>query len=519
MDPQVESLLAELDRGGEGDAPQRGAARQRSAWLAQASDRQLEELAEALLTRPPPGDAVGELLSAGLTRLGRGASRQQQHPLAKLPPPLARHLAALYGYWRSSGVARQHLLRLLAERGDDAALALLAECLAEDPPRRDIDVAEVLAPLFRRRDYDPAAIFPRLLDSLAHTSVATSALDLANFLVRERRVSRHPGAERRERLELLLGEFVQRLASLEERPLPRRADAQDGRQTVDQSVSLVVSLCDALALIGETSAAGKLFQALELRHRRIRTEAAAALARLGEPAGVQALIELAAEPVARLRVLAYADELGLREQVPLQFSTELAQAEAELALWLAQPAQFGLPPTRIELLDQRAQAWPGFDDPVVCFLLRYHYELGDYRFSNVAITGPLTCTFASDLNSLSIDDLYALFAGWQADHPEIYRLPCDALQGADQLAAQRLARFLEEAGYRHIRPAWLGVFFGQQSLVAEAALADRKGVAIADQDQIFWRPIDDGPRPLGVEELYDLYKGRMLLEAFKGEHH
>ncbi len=63
----------------------------------------------------------------------------------------------------------------------------------------------------------------------------------------------------------------------------------------------VFALCDTLALMDCQPAIGKLHQALSLRHRRVQTEAAYALARLDQEIGRQTLIGLAAEPVARLR--------------------------------------------------------------------------------------------------------------------------------------------------------------------------------------------------------------------------
>ena len=53
----------------------------------------------------------------------------------------------------------------------------------------------------------------------------------------------------------------------------------------EDGVGLAVALCDALAQIGNKEAIGKLYQAMDLSHRRLRTEAAAALAKLGEEAG------------------------------------------------------------------------------------------------------------------------------------------------------------------------------------------------------------------------------------------
>lgn len=514
MDPAVAALLDDFQQCAALDAPQREASSKRHAWLSNANDRQVDELIGGLLERdaPTPGDAADYWLSRVLARLGRAEPAAASH--TKLPAELATRIVRLYRRLGPTSEGRHHLLRLLAERGDDAALASLADLLVDDPPSRATDAAVAITPLFRRRDYHGSALFPRLLDALAHLSLAAPVLDLANYLTREQLVAEHPAAASHRRLEETLGQIAQRLQRLEERPDERDPSARELQQTVEEGVALVVSLCDALALIGDASSVGKLYQALDLRHRRIRTEAAGALARFREQAGIDALVELAAEPVARLRVLAYAEELGLLERIDPRHQSDVARAEAELALWLAQPSQFGIPPTRLELLDERTQAWPGYDEPVACFLFRFDYELGSVHFANIGIAGPLVLTFRSDLFPLPADDLYALFAGWQAEHDDIYRLPAERLEGADRLAADRLQRFLEEAGYTRVAPAWLGVFFGERSLVVEAAADGQAGAAVVDQDSIFWLPAGNLARPLGVEEAYCIYKGRRLLAAF-----
>src|SRR5262249_7898582 len=142
---------------------------------------------------------------------------------------------------------------------------------------------------------------------------------------------------------------------------------------VARGVALAVSLCDALALIGEKSAIAKLYQALQVGHRRLRTEAAAALARLGEKEGKSGLAKLAAEPRARLRVWAYGEELGIKDAIEPQYTTKESRAQAELCVWLAEPTQYGVPPTNCELFEQRKQHWPGFDEPVDCFLFQFQY--------------------------------------------------------------------------------------------------------------------------------------------------
>ena len=127
---------------------------------------------------------------------------------------------------------------------------------------------------------------------------------------------------------------------------------------MEDSVDLAVALCDACALLGDTLAIGKLRQALPLRHRRLRTEAAAALARLGDEEGLESLVSLAAEPICRLRVLAFAEELGLLDRVEPQHRTLAAQAESELALGWPSRDRWGLS-ARLELIDERTHSGPG----------------------------------------------------------------------------------------------------------------------------------------------------------------
>ncbi|MCU0716200.1 MAG: HEAT repeat domain-containing protein, partial [Pirellula sp.] len=64
---------------------------------------------------------------------------------------------------------------------------------------------------------------------------------------------------------------------------------------------------------------GKLNQALDLKHRRIRTEAAFALGKLGEQHGIDALVEMAIDPAVRTRVIAYAEELGCIDKIDEQY--------------------------------------------------------------------------------------------------------------------------------------------------------------------------------------------------------
>lgn len=484
-------------------------------WLAHASDDDVRKLLEAIATHVRDGRQVNEqLLLPTLRELVRRAYSGGSRRWKKLSNGSRAAVVELYRCLGPNYVGRYLLLQWLAvSRGNDD-LVPFAELVVCDPPTDPTAAAVSFGPLLQNKDYDPAALFPRLLDGLNHVAVAPVVLDLANFVTREQLVDEHPAACRKEQVTSLLGGLIRKLGHVEECPQEAASTEKELAAIVMHAVSLAVSLCDAVALIGDKAAVGKLYQALELRHRRLRTEAAAALARLGEETGRAVLVSMAAEPVARLRVLAYAAELGIEERVEERFTTPAARAESELALWLSQPSQLGFPPSRLELVDSQMLYWPGFDEPVECFLFRFAYEVDTGEYTNIGIAGPLCHAFGADLADLPPDDIYAVFAGWQVEHDEIYELDTNQLTLAQRLEVVRLERRLHDEGYNAIQPVKLGVFFGERTLVARATRDGTSGVAVASQDDIQWHPASGRLRPLGPHEAYCLYKGKKLLRTF-----
>jgi hypothetical protein len=490
-----------------------------TSWLADADDAQVEAFLAGLLAQPPANaPAAAQLLAVAFKQL----VQRQRHRLTSAgskssltPAPLIR---SVYEALPEQDAPRSSLLAWLATAGTEASLQSLVDLLLADPPDDEHLVAEYFAPLFQAQaSYDPAWLFPRLWPALQHPQLAAGVVDLANFLFRKRELPEHPAASRRSELTQLLGQTCQFLAKLEEGPEANQSP-QEVTQMVARSVALAVALCDALALMQETPAIGKLHQALGLGHRRLKTEAAGALARLGDEQGRDELLALAAEPVARLRVLAYARELDLIDEVPDEFRTPVAEAEAELCVWLAEPTQFGLPPTRCELVDDREMYWPGFEEPVWCFLFRFTYSVlaqgRELVYSNVGIAGPVTHAFTADLGDLPPDDIYAAFAGWQAEHKEIQEFDVERLSQSERLEATRLERRLHDAGYSRIEPKLMGYFFGEKALVALAQREGVPGIAVVDFQDTYFYPTRDSRRSLGVREAYCIYKGRKLLRTF-----
>lgn len=519
MDERLDNLVSTLTDGAALVGPNLHRAARRAAWVADFSDNQFGAFLEAVGDLPLPlHPAADQLLT---TWLVAAVQTRRKRSIPQPQPVEASVLDAvetLYDRLGSASRVRAQLLAWLSSGGTTEDRALFGKLLLSDPPETDDDVVQALAPLFQRQRNQAAALFPQLLHALPLPGLAAPVLDLANFLKREKLVEVHPAAEVASELVNLLGELVQMLLLLEERPEQFGDSPQELSQRVARGVALAVSLCDALALIGEKSAIGKLYQALRVGHRRLRTEAAAALARLGEAEGAAELAKLAAEPIARLRVLAYAEELGFTDQIEPQYQTPQARGEAALCVWLAEPTQYGVPPTRCELFDQRKQHWPGFDDKVECFLFEFQYVVTlngqEQSFSNIGMAGPLTHAFVADLADLPAEDIYAAFAGWHAQHEDIREFDVARLSKSEQLEVERLKRRLHDEGYSEIEAQKMGYFFGEKALVASCHRQGVPGVAVTDFHDTLFFPQRHSKRPLGVDEAYSIYKGRKLLKAF-----
>jgi hypothetical protein len=151
---------------------------------------------------------------------------------------------------------------------------------------------------------------------------------------------------------------------------------------------------------------------------------------------------------------------------------------------------------------------------VECFLFRFAYEVNAGEYTNIGIAGPVCHAFGADLADLPPADIFAVFAGWQVEHQEIYELDATQLTVAQRLEVVRLERRLHDEGYDAIEPVKLGVFFGERALVARAKREGIAGIAVASLDEVQWHPGRGRPRPLGPHEAYCLYKGRKLLRTF-----
>ncbi len=422
---------------------------------------------------------------------------------------------------------RCHLLRWLASGnaggggaggGAEKRLRHWVQLLTDQPPEHRASIVLAFAPLMDATVVPPVWLLDDLIaGATGYSQIASAVYDLCNFYFRHGVIDRHPAEDRLEELNALLGRLHENLQKIESGQIHSGIDRQVLNRQVSDSVALTVALCDTFALTRYDDASAHLARAMSLRHRRVQTEAAAALARLGHQEGREALITLAQDPVSRLRVLAYADEQGFLDQISLEYQGEIAIAESRLAIWLSEPDQMGLAPSRIELLDSREMYWPSYDHPVVCYLFRFWYGATDNAFSNVGICGPMTHALSADLNHLSCDDLYAVFAGWQTTHQEIFYL---GIPQAEKLYASEMRRLngvMLEQELEDLEIETAASFFGQIVLIGRGSLNGQRGTAIADQQDITWVPESNEAAPINSSLAFALWSGRRLLSAFNQE--
>jgi hypothetical protein len=516
MSTETLRFLDELSRFDQLDADARANLRRAAAELNPSDEQDADALLAAIvrLTASRERDAGARavidpvLLSRLMDRLGAAWSQGE-------PPGRERQIELIsqaYRQIRPDIRGRIHLLRGLAEAGSVDATHEFLHLLTGDPPATGEDCALAVAPWFQSPPQGVESLFPKLWEALGQPRLAPVILDLANFWTEQGVLPVHPGTARRSEFEALLSGLIGQLARLEQSASDRTPEQL--RTAISEAEALCTSLCRTLALLPGQIEAQRLRPALKIRHRRMRTAIAALLARQHDPEGVEVLLGMTAEPLVRREALVAADELGLKDRVPWQFTTSEAWAEAELAAWLAEPAQFGVAPTRVEALDSRRMFWPGFEQPIDCTLVEYEYQLAGGRLRGVGIAGPATYAVTADVEGLSPDDLYALYAGWQAEHPEMRETPAADLSPGELQAWETMAQLLATEGFEQVELVKRAAFFGELDWVATAQRDGQRGVLVVSGTSAEFIVTPGGPRALNAEQVYWLHRGRRILATF-----
>ncbi len=505
--------------------------------LPRDAEQAVEQLSRHLPRQPPLDPAILPLLCNWLAALADTippdeADRAMQQALEQLrglmPRPWANQHAAflteesvmqlggLYKKLPANGNARSELLWRLTATGSEPALRAFAELLAADPPWNASSEWLPFVPLFQHPQLSVESLFPRLWEALSRQEYAALILDFANHVTRNGLAAEHPGKSRAEALNRLLTQVAR---SLEKGVESSRDDASSSGKHMREfraGIPLAISLCDTAGLLADPVFLPGLHQAADLPHRRIRAEAAAALVRLGDKSGEKMLEELAAEPVVRRRVLQYLEELAIQD-VAQQFRSPFALAEGDLAAWLAEPTQFGMAPHELELWDSRRLFWPGFDEPVDCFLFRFRYGPSGQDWTGIGLAGPLTQAIVLNLENLDLHDAYALFAGWFAEHEEISQRFAEDEEQASFGTYVSARERLQNAGISDSQLELIGNFFGDTLLVARGVWQSQPGFAVVDAHSWQWYPSGTGQNALRADGAYNIHKGRLLLRSFNPE--
>ncbi|MFM7929962.1 MAG: HEAT repeat domain-containing protein [Pirellula sp.] len=396
--------------------------------------------------------------------------------------------------------------------GHSSSLRLAVDLLVESPPGDWKDSAHGLSTLMQSTDWKLADVFPRILDT-QNPSVLAPALDLANSMVRKHGVTPHPAACKFESLLNVFGAVTMQLQALEENPRKFSDSVQVIQRILFDAVSLLVACCDSFALIGDPRAIGKLNQAIELRHRRIKLEAAYALVKLGETRALDLIAELLQDDSSRSRAIAYLQELSAEDRIGAEWTSSLAKAKSDLAIWLSQPEQFAIPPSKIELIEQRTMHWPGFEGPQECFLLQFDYGTGDGNYSNVGFAGPFASAMGLDIKSLSNDAAFAMYLANDVQDDSESRVDWESLTGRQKDSYADWLDALGQKGFEQIEPLARLRTLGNEGLLCQGRTGDGS----------LWGILTDGDSvircPAGAqtfETLFLQWKGKLAL-AILGE--
>ena len=485
----------------------------------------VQQLAE--LVESPELSARREPLDQGVQTVLQGLVmwRQQQKQLEPAQQEIQQQaLEAMYLWSSPDSGLRNLLLAWMAISGTDEtpfepALRRWSELICQNPPENRNGIQLAFGGLMRR-DFDPPMwLLESLLhQGIVHSQIAPAIFDLFNFYFRNGILAKHPAEGRADQLTALIAKIGESLRTIESGDIQQADPNQVGKQVSD-SVAMIVALADALGQLDYQPAISVLEGLLDLKHRRVQTEVAAALAKLGSKEGKRALIQLADEPVCRLRVLAFAEELGFENEISLEYRGEIARAESELAIWLSEPQQVGVAPTTVRLLDSRDCYWPSYEEPRTVYLFEYVYGQRENATRNIGMAGPLVYAFPADLTELALDEVYGLFAGWQTVHEGIFQM---SVEQAEKVFAGPWAQVMKQLEMLELVEPIVQTaasFFDQLTAVVSCRFDDENGeqtpgTVIVDADSASFIPQGNPNAPIDWELALCIWRGQRLLKTF-----
>jgi hypothetical protein len=296
------------------------------------------------------------------------------------------------------------VLKILAMYGESGDGSLMVRA-ARDPRMAAGDLWYIIFDLVDRDHPDASAIWEALREPLPEGVAGIHYLDIANRLVRERKMARHP-------FDTEAG--ISRLFALLADRLPD---------------DYVYAQC-AVACIPFVNAEARqsLFESAD-RHPDggVRLEGARALASTGSEFGWHRLAQLCLNLRFASDAIEYLEELGLGEHVPKKAREPDFRALAEMCKWLADPMEYGRHPDEITLYDTRELNWPPTDDCRRLWLFKYRFEPeddDDKAKQGVGMVGSTTfALFGEAAPELPPEDIYGLHCCWELEIQEDSRAP------------------------------------------------------------------------------------------------
>ena len=128
------------------------------------------------------------------------------------------------------------------------------------------------------------------------------------------------------------------------------------------------------------------------------------------------------------------------------------------------------------------------------------------------LSGPVAHAFLDSSAILPNDELFPLFAGWYAEHEEIFTTDIDEEDEALKPQLARWIRRLHDEGWQQISAKLLAGFLGEKCFVATARREEQDVIVVVDTQGT--EALPQTTFPLTFEQAFQLYVGRRLLQSF-----
>jgi hypothetical protein len=120
-------------------------------------------------------------------------------------------------------------------------------------------------------------------------------------------------------------------------------------------------------------------------------------------------------------------------------------------------------------------------------------------------------TFSDDLANISMDDAFAIFAGYDIDHPDVYELPSGGLLQSHRTLVNQWLESLQDR-FDSIELFLFGVFFEHSAILARGKSGNETRVFVFDGEKIQYEPFPKTGQS-DPKLTYLLWRGRLFLQS------